>query len=183
MKNSLFLFTMLLIGMDACRAQDINFKKPVVRAIKQNYNVSETIIHNKTVNNLNNHLYYSKVSPAPANALPPLRSDMRYDKVLVAEIFYNTFSPERLNTLASENLDILIPIETDLQGNIFEITFIFGNNSSLMPTEIEKLETRLKKQIKFTLNDKAFRGWKYVNPFFSVNFKKLVDHAPNAVYP
>ena len=106
---------------------------------------------------------------------------MSCDKALVAQIFYNIFPAERLKKLADENLDLLISTKADLRGNILEMTFIFGNNSSLTPIEIEKLEAELKKQVTFIFNVKAFKDWKYVVPFLSVNFPKLVNHAPNAV--
>jgi hypothetical protein len=184
MKNSLFIFSMLLlIGINTCKAQDADFKKPLVHVNKEGYNVIADVPHGKNADNIHNRYFKSNESPVPKNALPPGRNDIRYDRALIVKIFFETFSPERIKDLAQENLNLLIGFDNDLKGNVLEISFSFADNSSLKPVEIEKLETLLKKQVKFTLSDTAFKGWKYVYKGIFVDFKKLSDHTPTAVYP
>jgi hypothetical protein len=188
MKNLLYLVSVLmLISIKSTYAQDTNFKKPLVYANKQSYDVTEITNHIMIIRNTNNHIFKSgtntsaKTDRAPATTPKP--SDSRYDKAAISQIFYNDFTENRLKQLADENLTILINFNTDINGNVLELGFTFGDNSTLMPVEIEKLESQLQKQIKFNINAKAFKGSEYIPLFISVDFKRLFNHAPNAVFP
>ena len=104
-------------------------------------------------------------------------------KAVQQEYFFDTFPGVRLKKLADEGSNVLINFTADPNGNLIEISFVFTNNSTLTPVEIEKLETRLKKEVKFTLNSAAFKNYTYIRVYISVNFKMLMNHGANAIYP
>jgi len=166
MKYLLLVPILLLLTINTCQAQDTDFKKPMVHAGKQSYNVGELSLHYKYVRNINN--YITKGPNIPEHAVHPMLSDRRYDNAHVAQIFYDIFPEVRLKKLADEDLDLQVNYNLDLQGNVIEISFGFADTSSLTPIEIEELETRLKKEVKFTLNDKVYKGYDYVPHFVGV---------------
>jgi len=182
MKNLLVIALLFnLVRVNTCLTQDTDFNKPLVHASKESYAVNEFAYdHHKTVNNTNNYLY-KKILKYPEHAVHPELRDKQYDRSLVAKIFYDTFPGSRLKKLADENLDLLIDFDSDLQGNVLEVSFVFKNNISFTPIELEKLEIRLKKEVKFTLNDKVFKGYDYVPITTFVNFKRLINHTADAV--
>jgi len=188
MKNLSLVLILLLASINISQAQDTDFKKPIVHASKQNYSVTKIDSHIKTIRNLNNHLFKSKVGRIVSKndhnpEISPRAADVSIDKTILTQIFYSTFSEKRLKQLADENLSILIKFYTDPNGNVLELEFTFGDNSTLMPIEIEKLESQLQKNIKFSFKTDIFQGNTFAPLFYSVNFKRLVDHVPGAVYP
>jgi len=190
MKNLLSLLCIIILpGLYSCYAQDTSFTKAVVHADKQSYDVSGAILHHKYVQNTKRHNY--NVDPASLPKTKPVDNSDLYnrptpkdaytDNSVVAQIFYDTFSTQRLQKLANEDLILQVGYSVDLQGNILDVSFVFPNNTSLRPVEIEKLENRLQKEVKYKINNKVYKNDRYILVGNIVTFRRLADHTANAI--
>ncbi len=116
-----------------------------------------------------------------SNSIRPKAKDAQTDKTLIAQIFYDIFNDARLKKLADEDLNLQINYNVNMHGNVIDISFVFADNTSLKPIEIENLEGRLIKSVKFKLNQKVYEGNTYIPLHNFVNFKRLINHTSDAV--
>lgn len=142
----------------------------VARANKLAFSVRAAGTDNLSVVNINN-AYFGKKPKLPQSALS------HFDKSesnSLLNSFNQTFSNARIRQLLPEN-GLLINYYVNTTGKVLGVSFLINKNTLLTPTELEKLEESIKKNVDFKLHPEETKGGDFFIITQVAKYSKVLD--------
>jgi hypothetical protein len=152
-----------------CKSQHLK-PNSVMKANGTSFNIKTTGYNSLSVVNSKNVLYNKK----PRLSQSALSSFEKTKKSGLLTAFLEVFNEARIKQLLPENA-LSLNYYVDPNGKVIEVSFLLNKNTLLTPTELEKLEATIKKNVSFKLLQNETAGGDFFIISQAPKYRNILD--------